>query len=77
MEEALGQYPTLQPMPVLQQNDNRSQQGHGFAARGHSGQTWGPAGDQQVSIKLVTTKYRVFFGQPTDILLVNNFLVPI
>jgi hypothetical protein len=76
MEEALGLYPTPQPMPVLQLNDNRSQLGQGYAARGYSGQTWGPAGDQQVSIRLLTPMYRVFFGQPIDILLVNKFLVP-
>jgi len=77
MEEALGLYATPQPVPVLQQYDNRSQLGQGFAARGHSGQTWGPAGDQQVSIRLLTPTYRVLFGQPIDILLVKKFLVPI
>ena len=76
MEEALGLYATPPPIPVLQQNDNRSQLGQGFAARGHSGQTWGPAGDQQVSIKLLTPMYRVFFGKPIDILLVKKFLGP-
>ena len=76
MEEALGLYATPQPMPILQQNDNRSLLGQGFAARGHSGQTWGPAGDQQVSIKFLTPMYRVFFGQPIDILLVKKLLVP-
>jgi len=76
MEEALGLYATPQPVPVLQQYDNRSQLGQGFPARGHSGQIWGPAGDQQVSIRLLTPTYRVFFGQPTHIPLVKKFLVP-
>ncbi|GFG35733.1 hypothetical protein Cfor_05192, partial [Coptotermes formosanus] len=47
MEEVLRPYATPQPIPIMQQNDNRSQQGQGFATRGRSGQTWSPAGEQQ------------------------------
>jgi hypothetical protein len=52
LEEVLGLYATPQPIAVLQQSDNRGQQGRGFATRGRSGQAWSSAGDQQVSIIL-------------------------
>ncbi|PNF22311.1 hypothetical protein B7P43_G02936 [Cryptotermes secundus] len=47
LEEVLGLYATSQPIAVLQQSDNRGQQGRGFATRGRSGQAWSSAGDQQ------------------------------
>jgi hypothetical protein len=60
LEEVLGLYATSQPIAVLQQSDNRGQQGRGFATRGRSGQGWSSGGDQQVRIILLTPWYKVF-----------------
>ncbi|KDR13438.1 hypothetical protein L798_12547 [Zootermopsis nevadensis] len=46
LEEVLGLYATPQPIAVPQQSDSRGQV-QGFATRGHSGQAWSAAGDQQ------------------------------
>lgn len=60
LEEVLGLYATSQPIAVLQQSDNRGQQGRGFATRGRSGQAWSSAGDQQVRIILLAPWYKPF-----------------